>query len=202
MNNEHSHGSEARKLSRIEHLTKRRRTGKGFLGIAQSQRPPATPWTGANSKQDPSINLRRFRAQPDLLLRSQNHSALYLRQLIKKTACRSAPINRVSRFDGRHKQRPYSLGRIIMSLIHKRGLPLLNPKLTRHLGRAPRPNRIEHANTLAYRICKRPSGFYEEHCRIADDATKPQVTRASAAALQPNQAILAWSARCISHKYV
>ena len=42
----------------------------------------------------------------------------------------------------------------------------------------------------------------DEHCRIADDATKPQITRASAAALQPNQAILAWSARCISHKYV
>lgn len=47
---------------------------------------------------------------------------------------RSAPINRVSRFDGRHKQRPYSLGRIIMPLIHERGFPLLNPKLTRHLG--------------------------------------------------------------------
>lgn len=189
VNNEHSHGSEARKLSRIEHLTKRRRTGKGFLGIAQSQRPPATPWTGANSKQDPSINLRRFRAQPDLLLRSQNHSALYLRQLIKKAACRSAPINRVSRFNGRHEQRPYSLGRIIMPLIHKRGFPLLNPKLTRHLGYAPRPNRIEHANTLAYRSCKRSSSFHDGHCHIADDATKPQITRASAAALQPNQAI-------------
>lgn len=189
MNNEHSHGSEARKLSRIEHLTKRRRTGKGFLGIAQSQRPPATPWTGANSKQDPSINLRRFQAQPDLLLRSQNHSALYLRQLIKKTACRSAPINRVSRFDGRHKQRPYSLGRIIMPLIHKRGFLPLNPKLARHPGCTLRPNRIEHANTLAYRSCKRPSGFHEEHCCIADDAAKPQITRASAAALQPNQAI-------------
>lgn len=68
---------------------------------------------------------------------------------------RSAPINRVSRFDGRHKQRPYSLGRIIMPLIHKRGFPLLNPKLTRHLGCALRPNRIEHANTLAYRSCLR-----------------------------------------------
>lgn len=163
MNNEHSHGSEARKLSRIEHLTKRRRTGKGFLGIAQSQRPPATPWTGANSKQDPSINLRRFRAQPDLLLRSQNHSALYLRQLIKKTACRSAPINRISRFDGRHKQRPYSLGCIVMPLVHKRGFLPLNPKLTRHLGCTPRPNRIEHANTLAYRSCKRPSSFHDKH---------------------------------------
>lgn len=178
MNNEHSHGSEARKLSRIEHLTKRRRTGKGFLGIAQSQRPPATPWTGANSKQDPSINLRRFRAQPDLLLRSQNHSALYLRQLIKKTACRSAPINRVSRFDGRHKQRPYSLGRIVMSLIHERGFPLLNPKLTRRLGRTLRPNRIEHANTLAYRSCKRPSSFHNEHlphrrrCNQASDHSR------------------------------
>lgn len=178
MNNEHSHGSEARKLSRIEHLTKRRRTGKGFLGIAQSQRPPATPWTGANSKQDPSINLRRFRAQPDLLLRSQNHSALYLRQLIKKTACRSAPINRVSRFNGRHKQRPYSLGRIVMPLIHKRGFPLLNPKLARHLGRTLRPNRIERANTLAYRSYKRSSSFHDEHlphrrrCHQASDHSR------------------------------
>lgn len=178
MNNEHSHGSEARKLSRIEHLTKRRRTGKGFLGIAQSQRPPATPWTGANSKQDPSINLRRFRAQPDLLLRSQNHSALYLRQLIKKTACRSAPINRVSRFDGRHKQRPYSLGRIVMSLIHERGFPLLNPKLTRRLGRTLRPNRIEHTNTLTYRSRKRSSSFHDEHlphcqrCHQASDHSR------------------------------
>lgn len=178
MNNEHSHGSEARKLSRIEHLTKRRRTGKGFLGIAQSQRPPATPWTGANSKQDPSINLRRFRAQPDLLLRSRNHSALYLRQLIKKTACRSAPINRVSRFDGRHKQRPYSLGRIVMPLIHERGFPLLNPKLARHLGRTLRPNRIEHTNTLTYRSRKRSSSFHDEHlphcqrCHQASDHSR------------------------------
>lgn len=178
MNNEHSHGSEARKLSRIEHLTKRRRTGKAFLGIAQSQRPPATPWTGANSKQDPSINLRRFRAQPDLLLRSQNHSALYLRQLIKKAACRSAPINRVSRFNGRHKQRSYSLGRIIMPLIHKRGFPLLNPKLARHLERTLRPNRIEHANTLAYRSRKRSSSFHDEHlphrrrCHQASDHSR------------------------------
>lgn len=76
-----------------------------------------------------------------------------------------------------------------MPLIHKRGFPLFNPKLTCHLGCAPRPNRIEHANTLTYRSCKRPSSFHEEHCRIADDATKPQITRASAAALQPNQAI-------------
>lgn len=89
-----------------------------------------------------------------------------------------------------------------MPLIHKRGFPLLNPKLTRHLGRTLRPNRIEHANTLAYRRCKRPLSFHAEHCRIADDATKPQITRASAAALQPNQAIPAWNARCISHKYV
>lgn len=92
-------------------------------------------------------------------------------------------------YDAGKQQRPYSLGRIIMPLIHKRGFPLLNPKLARHLGRTLRPNRIEHANTLTYRICKRPSGFHEEHCRIADDATKPQITRASAAALQPNQAI-------------
>ena len=61
----------------------------------------------------------------------------------------SAPINRVPRFDGRHEQRPYSLGRIVMSLVHKRSFLLLNPKLTRHPGRALRPNRIEHANTLA-----------------------------------------------------
>lgn len=102
---------------------------------------------------------------------------------------RSAPINRVSRFDGRHKQRPYSLGRIVMPLIHERGFPLLNPKLARHLGRTLRLNRIEHANTLAYRSRKRSSSFHDEHCRIADDATKPRITRASAAALQPNQAI-------------
>lgn len=192
MNNEHSHGSEARKLSRIEHLTKRRRTGKGFLGIAQSQRPPATPWTGANSKQDPSINLRRFRAQPDLLLRSQNHSALYLRQLIKKTACRSAPINRVSRFDGRHKQRPYSLGRIVMSLIHERGFPLLNPKLTRRLGRTLRPNRIEHANTLAYRSCKRPSSFHDEHlphCRRCHKASDYSRIRCRASTKSSNSCL-------------
>ena len=61
----------------------------------------------------------------------------------------SAPINRVSCFDGRHEQRPYSLGCIVMPLVHKRGFLLLNPKLTRHLGRTLRPNRIEHANTLA-----------------------------------------------------
>ena len=192
MNNEHSHGSEARKLSRIEHLTKRRRTGKGFLGIAQSQRPPATPWTGANSKQDPSINLRRFRAQPDLLLRSQNHSALYLRQLIKKTACRSAPINRVSRFDGRHKQRPYSLGRIVMSLIHERGFPLLNPKLTRRLGRTLRPNRIEHANTLAYRSCKRLSSFHDEHlphCRRCHKASDYSRIRCRASTKSSNSCL-------------
>ena len=110
-------------------------------------------------------------------------------RLFRERRQRSAPINRVSRFDGRHKQRPYSLGRIIMPLIHKRGFPLLNPKLTRHLGCAPRPNRIEHANTLAYRSRKRASSFHDEHCRIADDATKPQITRTSAAAPQPNQAI-------------
>ena len=192
MNNEHSHGSEARKLSRIEHLTKRRRTGKGFLGIAQSQRPPATPWTGANSKQDPSINLRRFRAQPDLLLRSQNHSALYLRQLIKKTACRSAPINRVSRFDGRHKQRPHSFGRIIMPLIHERGFPLLNPKLARHLGRTLRPNRIEHANTLTYRSRKRSSSFHDEHlphCRRCHQASDHSRIRCRASTKSSNSCL-------------
>ena len=192
MNNEHSHGSEARKLSRIEHLTKRRRTGKGFLGIAQSQRPPATPWTGANSKQDPSINLRRFRAQPDLLLRSQNHSALYLRQLIKKTACRSAPINRVSRFDGRHKQRAYSFGRIIMPLIHERGFPLLNPKLARHLGRTLRPNRIEHANTLTYRSRKRSSSFHDEHlphCRRCHQASDHSRIRCRASTKSSNSCL-------------
>lgn len=43
---------------------------------------------------------------------------------------------------------------------------------------------------LAYRSRKRPSiNSHDEHCRIADDATKPQITRTSAAALQPNQAI-------------
>lgn len=42
---------------------------------------------------------------------------------------------------------------------------------------------------LAYRSRKRSSSFHDEHCRIADDVTKPRITRASAAALQPNQAI-------------
>ena len=69
-------------------------------------------------------------------------------RLFRERRQRSAPINRVSRFNGRHEQRPYSLGRIVMSLIHERGFPLLNPKLARHLGRALRPDRIEHANTL------------------------------------------------------
>ena len=110
-------------------------------------------------------------------------------RLFRERPRHSAPINRVSCLNGRHKQRLYSFGRIAMPLIHKRGFPLLDPKLARHLGHTLRPNRIEHANTLAYRICKRPSSFHDEHCRIADDATKPQITRASAAALQPNQAI-------------
>ena len=61
----------------------------------------------------------------------------------KRRQC-SAPINRISRFDGRHEQRPYSLGRIVTPLVHKRGLLPLDPKLTRHLGRALRSNRIEH----------------------------------------------------------
>lgn len=44
----------------IEYLAKRRRTGKGLLGIAQSQRPPTTPWTGANFKQNPSIIMKPY----------------------------------------------------------------------------------------------------------------------------------------------
>lgn len=68
---------------------------------------------------------------------------------LEKGRRRPAPINRVSRFDGRHEQRLYSLGRIVTPLVHKRGFLLLNPKLTRHLGRALGPNRIEHGNTLA-----------------------------------------------------
>lgn len=191
MNNEHSHGSEARKLSRIEHLTKRRRTGKGFLGIAQSQRPPATPWTGANSKQDPSINLRRFRAQPDLLLRSQNHSALYLRQLIKKAACRSAPINRISRFDRRHKQRPYSLGRIIMSLIHKRGFPLLNPKLTRHLGctRGPIESNTRIRSPIAAAKGPQVSMITLPHCQRCHQASDHSRIRCRASTKSSNSCL-------------
>ena len=86
----------------------------------------------------------------------------------------SAPINRISRFDGRHEQRLYSLGRIVTPLVHKRGFLLLNPKLTRHLGRALGPNRIEHANTLAYRSRKRPSSFHDQHlphCRRCHQAS-------------------------------
>lgn len=91
----------------------------------------------------------------------------------KRRQC-SAPINRISRFDGRHEQRPYSLGRIVMPLVHKRSFLLLNPKLTRCLGRALRPDRIEHANTFAYRSRKRPSSFHDKHlphCRRCHQAS-------------------------------
>ena len=94
---------------------------------------------------------------------------------LEKGRRRSAPINRISRFDGRHEQRLYSLGRIVTPLVHKRGFLLLNSKLSRHLGRALRPNRIEHANTLTYRSRKRPSiSFHDEHlphCRRCHQAS-------------------------------
>ena len=105
---------------------------------------------------------------------------------------RSAPTNRVSRFDGRHKQRPYSLGRIIMPLIHKRGFPLLNPKLARHLGRALRPNRIEHANTLTYRSRKRSSSFHDEHlphCRRCHQASDHSRIRCRASTKSSNSCL-------------
>lgn len=106
---------------------------------------------------------------------------------------RSAPINRISRLSGRHEQGPYSLGRIVIPLIHERGFPLLNPKLTRHLGCALRPNRIEHANTLAYRSRKRSSmNFHDEHlphCRRCHQASDYSRIRCRASTKSSNSCL-------------
>ena len=188
MNNEHSHGSEARKLSRIEHLAKRRRKER-------APRNSAVPKTPCNT-----LDRREFQTGPFYQSAAFPGPVRFAASVTKPISSLLATINQEGRLPLSTNKSSFPFRRtpqaktlfarpLVMPLIHERGFPLLNPKLTRHLERAPRPNRIEHANTLAYRSCKRPSSFHDEQCRIADDATKPQITRASAAALQPNQAI-------------